>query len=500
MTAVRPAAQRPTSESHIHIAVVGHTNTGKTSLIRTLLRNHSFGTVADAASTTRHVERATIVADSAAISFYDTPGLEDATALLELLTNRETQPTSESPRTALRAWLENIDASPDFAQEAKVLRQGLKSDALLYVIDVRQPLLEKYSDEIAILGKLGKPIIPVFNFVTGNTRSLQRWRELMIGFNLHAALEFDTVAFDFEAEKRLYQKLQSVLEPHYQTLQAVIDWRSQDWQQLTEAAIRRVVELVAQTAIVRVERQSTGDGDNALQQLQTTIRRQEQACLRDLLSLFAFTSSDVKLLQLPVRDGVWELDLFSVNTLKMFSLNAGSSALKGAAAGAGLDLMTGGLSLGVATLLGAALGAGYSTAKRYGKDISARLLKNDWACADDLTVELVYLRGQYLLRHLLHRGHASQHTLTVSAEAPEQAPEQTPKQASVQAPEQAPEQPSRQTPDSNTDRLPEQWQAILRDLRSGQVNTDSSNSRYQRARQHLHDSLQTAVSELAGKA
>lgn len=45
----------------LEIAVVGHTNTGKTSLIRTLLRSTSFGRVDDAAGTTRHVERATIL-------------------------------------------------------------------------------------------------------------------------------------------------------------------------------------------------------------------------------------------------------------------------------------------------------------------------------------------------------------------------------------------------------------------------------------------------------
>ena len=41
-------------------AVVGHTNTGKTSLLRTLLRDSQFGDVQNAAATTRHVETASI--------------------------------------------------------------------------------------------------------------------------------------------------------------------------------------------------------------------------------------------------------------------------------------------------------------------------------------------------------------------------------------------------------------------------------------------------------
>ena len=38
------------------VAVVGHTNTGKTSLMRTLMREADFGEVSDHPATTRHVE------------------------------------------------------------------------------------------------------------------------------------------------------------------------------------------------------------------------------------------------------------------------------------------------------------------------------------------------------------------------------------------------------------------------------------------------------------
>ena len=44
----------------LSLAVVGHTNTGKTSLLRTLLRDSTFGEVKNAPSTTRHVEEALI--------------------------------------------------------------------------------------------------------------------------------------------------------------------------------------------------------------------------------------------------------------------------------------------------------------------------------------------------------------------------------------------------------------------------------------------------------
>ena len=209
--------------SAINIAVVGHTNAGKTSLIRTLLRDDQFGNIDETAGTTRYVEKSVVFAgEDAVLNLYDTPGFEDSSALLQALEEQsktfEAQsraaqsPAARLPVELLRAFIAQADQFPDFEQEIKVLRQSINSDVLLYIIDVREPLLGKYRDEIDILSKAGKPILPVFNFIAGNSEALMRWREQMAQFNLHAALEFDTVAFDFEAEKRLYQKLQSLLE------------------------------------------------------------------------------------------------------------------------------------------------------------------------------------------------------------------------------------------------------------------------------------------------
>lgn len=68
-----------TSQPLITLAVIGHTNVGKTSLMRTLTRDDSFGEVKNASATTRHVEAVVIGDDNTdLIQLSDTPGLEDA--------------------------------------------------------------------------------------------------------------------------------------------------------------------------------------------------------------------------------------------------------------------------------------------------------------------------------------------------------------------------------------------------------------------------------------
>ena len=400
----------------INVAVVGHTNAGKTSLIRTLLRDDQFGTIDDAAGTTRSVEKSVIFAgDDAVLNLFDTPGFEDSSALLQTLEKLSKTVDAKFPADLLRSLISQAEKFPEFEQEIKVLRQSLNSDVLLYIIDVREPLLGKYSDEVEILSKTGKPILPVFNFIAGNSEALMRWREQMARFNLHAALEFDTVAFDFEAEKRLYQKLQSLLERRYDTLQTLIDYRQEVWKNLSHAGAQRIFQLLTEVACYRLEVAGKNGISNAeVTSMQNFVRKAEQLALQDLLSIFAFTQMDVDMQQLAVRDGQWELDVFSPRALKDFGLSTGATAIKGAAAGAGIDLMVGGMSLGAATMLGAALGAGWATLRRYQHELVAAWQGHKWLCADDDTVSLLYLRQRKLLHSLVQRGHAAQNNIQLS--------------------------------------------------------------------------------------
>jgi small GTP-binding protein len=409
--------------SAINVGIVGHTNAGKTSLIRTLLRDDHFGNVDDSAGTTRSVEQTSIYADDEVVlNLFDTPGFEDSSALLIELDELSTSVKTNSPAELLKTIIDQKDRYVDFEQEIKVLRQSLKSDILLYIIDVREPLLGKYRDEVAILSKAGKPILPVFNFIAGNDQALDRWRDQMALFNLHAALKFDTVAFDFEAEKQLYQKLQSLMERHYDSLQHLIDYRQQVWLNLNQSAARRIFHLICEVACYRLEvtasqsKQSktiggNGSTDTKISSMHEFVRNAEQQALTDLLAIFSFTQLDIDLQQLPVSEGCWELDIFSPHMLKEFGLDIGASALSGAAVGAGVDLMVGGLSLGAASLLGAVIGGGWATAQRYQQEFKAAWRGHQWLCVDDNTVSLLYLRQCRLLSTLSHRGHAAQKKL-----------------------------------------------------------------------------------------
>lgn len=398
----------------LKVAIVGHTNTGKTSLLRTLTRDVGFGEISARPGTTRHVEGTTLMVGGAPdIELYDTPGLEDSASLLSLL---ESDPDGDGVER-VRRFLDSTAARGDLEQEAKVLRQVLGSEILLYVIDAREPILGRHRDELTVLSMAARPLIPVLNF-TGSIESREaQWREQLARLSLHAVVAFDTVLFNRDDERRLFEAMQALLAPRYGLLQQLIDERESAWQGLRRAAAGAVADMLIDSAGAA---RSVAQDDNAALQdagewLQQQLRDRETRCIQQLLDIFAFRPEDVVAATLPIQDGRWQMDLFASETLARFGLSAGSGAVKGAAVGLGIDVLTGGLSLGMAATLGAAIGAIWSTLDRYGRRLVDRLRGHVEVRADDNTLRLLAARELELIGALLRRGHASLSQVQVSA-------------------------------------------------------------------------------------
>ena len=175
----------------LRLAVVGHTNTGKTSLLRTLTRDAGFGQVDDNPGTTRHVEGARLLVDGAvAVELYDTPGMEDSIALLDYLDLLAPPSERLDGPERVRRFLQSPESRRRFEQEARVLQKLLDCDAGLYVVDVRDPVLGKHKDELAILASCGHPLLPILNFTHSPGERLAAWREALARLGLHAMVEF----------------------------------------------------------------------------------------------------------------------------------------------------------------------------------------------------------------------------------------------------------------------------------------------------------------------
>ena len=393
----------------LKLALVGHTNVGKTSLLRTLTRDVDFGEVSPRASTTRHVEGARLSVDGAPLlELYDTPGLEDAIALLDYLERLDRPGERLDGPARLERFLTGSEARQRFEQEAKVLRQLRASDAGLYVIDVREPVLAKYRDELEVLSMCGRPLLPVLNFVASGEHREGDWREALARLGLHALVAFDSVAPPEDGERRLYESLALMIERARPQLQRLIDEHQRQRESRRLAGKRLIADLLLDVAACRrsVAAQPVLEA-GAIRELHEDVRQREQRCVEALLRLYAFRTDDAAASDLPLADGRWGDDLFNPETLKQLGIKVGGGMAAGAATGVGIDLMVGGITLGAAALAGAVIGGAAQTLRNYGERLKGKLRGERELTVNDAVLRLLALRQLELLNALEARGHAA---------------------------------------------------------------------------------------------
>ncbi|MEI6896903.1 MAG: DUF3482 domain-containing protein [Psychromonas sp.] len=394
--------------SDLSVAVVGHANAGKTSLMRTLLRDSEFGEVADQAGTTRHVEGGALLIDeNKRLALFDTPGLEDSISLLNIL-NGYFRDQNNDGIERLTHFLDNQSHYPELQQEAKVLRALLNNDLIFYVIDLREPILGKYLDELKILSYAAKPVIPVLNFTVQGSENITLWKAQLARLNFHAFVAFDNVHFEFSDELKIYRKMQTLLADKETLLEELISLRQSQWEETFNSAKQLFANLFIEVACLRYQVENS---DKAIatqtKVLQKTVRQAESHCVKQLLQLYQFRQSDLTNEALPVQQGEWELDLFSADNLQEFGIKLGGHVAKGAGIGIAIDVAVGGVTLGVATLSGGVVGALWSVKQRYYDEIQAKIKGRRYLCVDEATLQVLWLRQLKLVNTLQQRGHAS---------------------------------------------------------------------------------------------
>ncbi|WP_420473588.1 GTPase/DUF3482 domain-containing protein [Noviherbaspirillum sp. ST9] len=396
----------------IQVAVVGHTNAGKTSLLRTLTRRVAFGEVSAQPGTTRHVEVVDLkVNGQSAVRFFDTPGLEDAVTLLDLMKGLDECPT---PPDRIRAFLRGPEARGAFEQEAKVLRKMLEVDAGMYVIDSREAVLPKFRAEIEILTWCARPVMPVLNFVRDARSRKDEWLSTLAAYNMHACVQFDAVAPFVGSEQWLYQDMATLMRERRADLTRIVEYLGQQRRERQAAARRVVADLLISLAALRqpIAPEDFADAqkrERFLGDFRAMVLRAARVAVDDLLSIYGFRTDDADVAMLPWLDGRWEDDLFDPETLRDASRTLGTGAALGAAIGAAADIALAGLSLGTATAVGAAIGG--LASQGWGQ--FGRRLANKVRGVQELTLEneVLYILAAHmvdLLAALELRGHAAE--------------------------------------------------------------------------------------------
>lgn len=405
----------------LRVAVVGHTNTGKTALVRTLLHDQAFGEVRDAPGTTRHVERVQLKLDGApAIELSDSPGLESAAWLIEQLEAAGGERHSGPER--VRRMIADPTLRQGYPQELEVLQLMLESDVALYVIDAREKVLPKYLDELALLGACAKPVVPLLNFLAMPGAQREAWLDGLARVGLHVVVELDAVVRDPQTELRLFEVLRIQLPAFSATLTAWVERRRREERDRLKAACRAVAGLLVDAAAFRLRAalDDPGAAGRLLPEARRAIGERESRCTQDLLALYRFGHDQYgdEALMLEQTRPAGPLD---AQALRHHAERAGPWLAAGAGLGATLDIATLGLSHGLGTAVGSAVGGTIGLARSLRAQLLDRWRGYGWLQVTDDDLLRLSARALALVRALVIRGHGSQGPVRSGAATGERA-------------------------------------------------------------------------------
>jgi hypothetical protein len=361
----------------IGASLVSHTNVGKTTLARTLLRR-DIGEVRDEPHVTEAAERALLIESPQGdrLELWDTPGFGDSARLARRLA----QGGNPVGWFMSQVWDRYRDRAFWLTQRA--LRNVLDAaDVVLYLVNASEsPEDIGYLDaELEVLRHLGKPVLVLLNQLGApktpaeEAAEVRRWRT-RIGANAREVLAFDAFARCWVQEGRLLQAIADALpaerQAGFERLAAAWDARNRE---IWRASMQVLAERLARAALDRETLPESGlasrlaDLGAAIglrKDGSATARERAMRALAERLDADIRTSTD-RLIRLHGLGGHATEEVLT-RLAEHYAVHApideGKAAvwggvLTGALAGLKADLASGGATFGGGLLAGGVLGA-----------------------------------------------------------------------------------------------------------------------------------------------
>jgi hypothetical protein len=357
-------------KTQIALSLISHTNIGKTTLARTLLRK-DVGLVADRAHVTLENQKYTVLETEAgeSLQLWDTPGFPNCQKILSRLEG------AKNPilRILTDVW-DRFRDRPSWCAQQAVLNVQQEADVVLYLVNAtEEPAMAGYiAPELQLLEWIGKPVIVLLN-QTGppkdrheQQRLEQPWKDYFAPYGfVKGVYSLDAFSRCWVQEGILFEAVQSLLSPDDRQLMTRL---FSAWQRANLALFHSAMEqwavVVAHAASARV--MTRGDGSPMEAQKQRAV----DGLLKELVNEVGATTKEIIALHGLEGDaiGVIQARMEHVEvqrgaqgmgeaTLSGTAIGGISGALtSGAYAGLHLDAATGGVSMGLFTVAGAVVG------------------------------------------------------------------------------------------------------------------------------------------------
>jgi hypothetical protein len=352
------------------IAIIGHPNEGKSSVLSTLAEDDSVRISPIPGETTECRTFPVIVDGREMIRFTDTPGFQNPGRVLSELKKRG------SGDSALAGFMEFAAAVPELHDDRELLIPVQRGAGIIYVVDGSRPVRNVDRAEMEILRLIAKPRMAIINCKEDDTQYLDGWKnEFRQNFNANRV--FNAHRATYAERILLLEALKSIDQDWQGVLAEVVSAFRKDWAARTESSADIIVALLHSCLQLRLT-QTIGSGTEAAERKEALYKRytetltaMEKKAHRQMRSLYKHNIFNY---ELPSQSLVHQ-DLFDERTWQLLGLTrkqvviAGS--LGGAAIGAGLEMAAFGHGLGIFTAVGTLAGA--VTALLGGESMANRL-------------------------------------------------------------------------------------------------------------------------------
>jgi len=350
------------------IAIIGHPNEGKSSVLSTLTEDDSV-VVSDYPGETIVCQHFPVKLNSEVLmEFVDTPGFQNPVRLLSWM--RSSGLTDDA---LIRKTLQTFSQNPDFHHDMELLKPLDAGAGVIYVADCSRPLLEVDEAEMEILRLVNRPRMAVINYKEESREFLEPWKQafrrhfnVIREFNAHRA-RFDERIALLETLKAIHQEWEPALN------RAILTYR-QDWEYRKNRVVEEMVDYLAWALRYKIERSFGRDSEldhaksKAVETYRNDICKRESAVLSEIRRLYRHHIFDFKL----PDHSILQEDLFSDKTWQVLGLDRKQLVLAAAGMGAGIgaaiDVAASGITFGVFTATGALLAGGSSLFK--GKELT----------------------------------------------------------------------------------------------------------------------------------
>jgi len=368
----------------VTLSLISHTNVGKTTLARTLLRRE-IGEVRDQPHVTTIAEAHVLIeTDDARLLLWDTPGFGDTVRLMTRL-RHEGDPVGWFLH---QAWDRVLDRPLWCSQEA-VRNIRDEADVVLYLVNATEdPEAAGYvKHELELLAWMSRPVLVVLNQLGTEDagRTLERWRSHLAPFDVvRGVLALDAFSRAWVEEGLVLERIAALLDGDKRTAMGHLlrAWNDRNLRVL-DASIESIAQYLAGIA---AEREPVGspagagaswmherladlralsrvDRERAMGALFDRVQTATRRMMERLIALHQLSGESQAQVERRLEDA-------AVQGHEGINPTTGAiagGAVSGLLTGLGADVLTGGLSLGGGAIVGAMLGAlgGYAFGGAY---------------------------------------------------------------------------------------------------------------------------------------